>query len=344
MRTPQLARRRRARRRVVSLVLSAPGTTIALEEADAWRVALDAAATLQRHFPAFYAAHVASHQATPHAGLGACCALWLLAEQEHGISLRWPAMNAYGYDYDRTLDDDIPPGAAPADLLDFFNGVTPEYLCSLGAYVDAPRPAYLGLNVQSCLAGQVEPPSLLQALIWHLLRETDLSVATGAELDTALATLDEDDRIDLLRIRPLPRETPAREALSLVARDIPEAYGLSSEGLLLRYAVGQTGNPLADAGMGDLLHVYELDGELEPATWDWGQLPELAAAQREANAIQAAWVAWRERVQAEGWPALRRIAAAFHRAARRLRSELGDSRALIYLLGLHEPEGEEVTR
>jgi hypothetical protein len=233
---------------------TAPDEAITIEDAESWRVALYAAAVLRDHFPDFYTDYVAEQKATCDSSLGICCALWLLAEQQHGIVMHWPSTSIVDELDDRSLDEHIPHDSEPADCITFFSDVSPEYLGYISAYVEAPVPMFLGLNIQSRLSGNAVRPGLLQALIWHLLRQTDFSIATGAELDGALEEFDPEDRIELLSITPLPVGTPIRETLSRVARNIPEAHSLSlsRDDLLLRYAVGQTGNPLADTGMDDL--------------------------------------------------------------------------------------------
>jgi hypothetical protein len=314
MRATRPARRTRRRPGVVRVAVAAQHV-VPYDVAGAWAIAMRAADLLRRHFPAFYAAHVAPARATLDAGLGACCAFWLLIERTHGLELRWPSSDSYGNSlWGSTVRDGLSSEDAPEDMLATFVDVGAEWMSGIGSWIEGPQPVYAGANVQSMITGDAGlQPGLLTGLLWLLLSQTSASVGGADMVAGALWHAYQDDVF--AGIRPLRADVPTDRLFALVAAQIPEAQELPDPAQILRYPLGSTGNPLADTGEDDLALVY--DGDMPDAWNGWGEAARLGELQCAARKIERAYIAWRDRVEAGGTPALRQVAACFHRAARR---------------------------
>jgi hypothetical protein len=308
---------------------------IASEEAESWRVAMNAAYLLREHFPDFYRVHVAHRETTLAGGLGLCCAFWQLMEDVYHVELRWPEDHAYIDGY--TIRDGIAV-ADPVEWLGTFDDVSEEWMSSNWFWLNEPRPVYYGLGVQAMTSGDLGPPGLLLLLLWHLFSHTDLSVGAGL-LETIYGQTEDEDILDLMRLRWL-NTWNARELLVEVAAHIPEAQHLPEPSALLRYCFGNTGNPLADTSIDEMIVVH--GGEDYGDEWSWSDMETLARRQQEAKAISEAYIAWRDRIEFEGMPALRKLAALIHRCARRFqRAEKQRDNRLITLLGSDVLEAAE---
>lgn len=306
MPAPRPAYRHR-RPRPVRLVSPRPAFRLTAEGLEAYMVGLDALELLREHFPAFFQEHVASVPARPEKLLGAVTAFFQLVERERGLNLRWP-------------DDDVGslvPCEDPVDTLHSFEWCSPEFLRDLGFFIRQVRPVYHGLGVQLFVDEEYSLDEPLQLTIHWLLEDSafDIGLEMQMVLDCARdlsVTVEE----AIARLRPLPAEVVGAELFTLVAREIPEAAHLPRPSNLLFYAVGQTGNPLADTNEYeiDALH-YGDDAE----TWHWSDIDRLAAWQAEARAIEDAFLAWQARVRNAGVAGVEEVAEIFHRAARTLK-------------------------
>lgn len=323
MYTHQCARPRRRHRRVV---VRSAGTLAGHthEEIQAWDISFQAAEHLRRLFPPFYAACVADRPMSGVLGAGMAGALWLLIEQEYGLELRWPLDMWTGYGsysnlrdalVDRTTGERIPASEA----LTTFEWINPDWMAQWWYFFDSVRPAYCGLDIQASISGDsLEVTDAPTLLLWALCAHTDMSLGIVLEEYLQHAEgIDDEDRIELLRIRALSPATPIRAFFAALAGDIPEARALPDPAQLLAYAFNGTGNPLADTGPIDLdvVHCGD-DGEYWPYTDEW--LERLGTLQAEATAIVQAYHRWRFRIREAGWPALRAFAARAHRLARKL--------------------------
>lgn len=320
MRTRRPRARRRLRHAVRLVKLGAARPAIDSETCDAWRVAIAAPLALYEAFPAFYAEQALDGAVlTPELAIGCAAALWQLTEQA-GAALRWPG--EYSGDYDGITRYDL--AGDPADTLRTFTEVEPGYLAELGGYVWSPQPAYYGWGVQSMLENERYADNLLTAALWHLFHDTSLGL--GIDIDTLLHQIDEDDRIEILRMRRLPRDVP----MNLFAQhlDLPAArqHGVAALDLI-GYAFGQTNNELANHDEYEVLEY--LMGEFEE-DYTWRDIPDLVRRSQQARAIFNAFIDWRDHVDTV--PKVRRLAAQLHKAARAAAADLERPKTLAAIL------------
>ena len=326
---PPAGRSRHRRLRLVSGRQASQTLTLALadEEAGGFQTGLDAALLLQRHFAAFYAAHVAAQRITPPFLLGCVAAFWHLVE-ERGVSLRWPG------DYAGAMER----GDTPLESLTMFDDVSIEYLSELSHSLYTPRPEYYGLGVQSVLEEWADAPSILTIALWHLFQHTPLSIGMPLSLEALTREYDEDLLGRIFRMKPLPSTVALSTMFDLLT--IPEAGDLGAA-MLIQYAFAKVENDLAN------WTDYEVEaitmGE-EDEQWDWAALDELARSAAEAQLLEASYESWSLRVGLDPAREIPKLAGALHKAARAAEREIADvGRPLITLLGDSPAEARRFT-
>lgn len=316
---PYPGRPRRRCLRVVSGARVNASLTLALadEESGAFQTGLYAARLLQRHFTAFYQAHVAAQCITPPFLLGCVMAFWHLVE-DRGVMLRWPG------DYAGPMER----GETPLESLTMFDGVAMEYLSELSYSISTPRPSYYGLGVQSVLEEWQSIPTLLTITLWHLFQYTPLSLGMPLSFEALSSHYDEDLIARIFRMKPLPRNVALSTMLGLLS--IPEAGDLGSA-MLIHYAFGKTENDLAN------WTDYEVEvitlGE-QDEQWDWAAIDEMARLSTEAQLLEACYESWNLRVSIDPGREIVKLAGALHKAARHAEREIAAvGTPLITLLG-----------
>lgn len=302
-----------------------PAIALTRKDCEALAVGIEAVRLLRAHFPAFYAQHAAALPAVPERLLGAVAALLQLVEETYRLPLSWPE-DDMGEELDHCED--------PAETLVMYDGVSVEFMAELGRHVYQMLPAYYGIGVQLLLEDGYSTADPLRLALYQLFQHTQLSIGVDIPmlleeahgLPAAVA-----EAIGMLH--PLPRDVGTRELCALVARDLPEAADLPDPGRLVRYAFGETGNPLADTNEHEQIEVFGV----HPDGWDWSQLAQVAAWSQEAQQLDLAFGRWHRRVVDAGPAGVELLGELVHRHARTLRRrdkrQARSSRALIDTLG-----------
>jgi hypothetical protein len=244
--------------------------------AESYLVGLDASMELRRLFPDWYAAHVAHRPLTPSTLYGAARAFISLVERD-----MFPLRDCWDLDI-------------PRDPLTAFNHGETDDVC-LGSLIESawflvqPHPLVCGVGVQlvsDYYVGELEIHfATLPVALWHLFQKTNWGL--GIDLDNVLERIDEDDRIAILGLTPLPKGTRAEMLCAALGEGDPKA-----EGTLVAYAFGRTLNVFADTSDLEIEYVYNGDSDLS-----WEEAPGYVEEIREARLIEAAFDAWAENVK-----------------------------------------------
>lgn len=326
MRTLRHARRYpRCRQRVV-VAGSRGGGLIDFEDASGYEEGLHGLGLLRKHFPGFFAEHVA-HRPLSHSLLfGACCAFWRLMEQR-GLVLIWPDDDGrYAGGLEGECSND------PVEALVSFEWVMPHYLTDMVSYfLSEARVEYWGLGIEMIMDYDMTAfePSPLLLTLWHLFSKTAWSL--GARVfDLPLDRIDEDIVLLIRRLPPLPADTAPDQLWAGVT--IPEALFVAVSDVV-GYAFARTDNPLANHSRLELDEVYGGDYD----TWDWDEWEEIVQKQREAQLIQAAFESWEARISAHPHREIPALARMLYQAARASKAQPTGGRPLIDVVGLGEP-------
>ncbi len=267
---------------------------------DALLVGLDGLNLMRMYEPAFWAAHVATQNATPPLMLGAIAAFFQLQHQR-GMTLRCAEAGCHSLSF---ADD-------PVETLGSFGDVAAEFLSELGYYVVQPRPDYYGLGIQLYLMDGWEMADPLTLALWWLASGSAFDV--GADMGTLMDSVrgfapgveKAITRLTLLNVM--------NDALcDLAATSIPEAAGLAVPADIIRYAYAQTSNPLCNTSQTEQDEVGDDDGD----SYSWAMRDQLIAWSRDGAAIATAYQNWANRVKKAGAAGIVEVGHLMHAAAR----------------------------
>jgi hypothetical protein len=117
----------------------------------------------------------------------------------------------------------------------------------------------------------------------------------------------------IVSLRPL--SGMSNEVCTHAAALIPEAAGLAVPADLIRYAFGQTSNPLANTSVNEEQEVW--GGEADD--YAWADRNKLVRWSGEAAAIATVYEAWAARIKRAGAAGIEEVSITLHAAARAIK-------------------------
>jgi hypothetical protein len=299
-----------------------------MDRIDGLEVGLEAARLNSRLYPDFFVEHLIDRTITPGGLVDAVGLLLELTNQQ--LPMDWPA------------DLEGPLGApeqwlnhTPNPLDMSLLGTT---LPELRYWIESPRPVLHGLGVTTVLDEGVGEMNLLMIAVWHLCsglanwRGVDMRAISG-ELHGVDAEIIE--RLFSMHIVRWDRPGLFPSATFFKNIDIPGLRTKTPHGLLVAYALGDTGNEFADMTNYEVDAVYGGD-----EMFDWSGLPDMIDQSLEARAMKADFVRWSQQMQQHPDRELTRLGKALRRAMKMTMDEIEDDPDAT-LLGALGPELDE---